>query len=440
MELSAELPAIVVVLLGVDVAVGVRVGVTGFCARLGSGCAVRSRMYPHGLVVFHVPSTDPFFLSWVPSPPPVIVLGPPPNHFVSRPVLYASLSSQEYHSTLEAFYRHRGATGMPSSGGSGGGGAGADTQEDRLVGSPGDPTAAPTTNVSSSNFVAVGNAALAASASGASSSGSATGGSKELSPMPGAGSPLTRGLSSDNISKHGSGGGSNNNPPALSAGDAGEDATARVSAPIGGSSSGARGSTSGGSGGGATSAAGGKAVEETWWVMHEVTPMGTPSASVQSALSAEGAGGGGGSTGGAKGAASAKPGVGAGGARGEEPLGSKPHRKKLADGDDPDAIARGRGSNDTHGVGAGAGAAAGIGDGSSDDSGTGASPPQAAAGAANHGKGLGKRRLYESSDISKLEAQMRSPAKVRRGDMILHLYFPLAQPLSRKPANATSRD
>lgn len=350
-----------------------------------------------------------------------------PGHPLDPACLYyASLSSLEYHETLEAFYRHRGATGMPSGGDS----SGADAQEDRPLGSPGDAAAA-STAAPSSNYVAVGSTALAASASGASSSGSA-GGKKELSPLPG--SPLARGLTADNSSKHG--GSSGKNPPTLPAagasgggvGDAGEDAAARVSAPMGGSSSGTRSGGGGGGSGGMASAPGGKAVEETWWVMHEVTPMGTPAASVQPALSAEGGTGGG--TGGTKGAASATPGTGrsgtgtgtesrggGGGAHGKEQLGSRPHRKKLSDGDGSDTVPWGRASNDAGEVGAGAtssssaAAAAGFGDGAPEESGAGASPSQAGV---NHGKGLGKRRLYESNNISKLEAQMRSSAKVRR--------------------------
>eukprot|EP00903_Cladosiphon_okamuranus_P005970 g5894.t1 len=330
-------------------------------------------------------------------------------------IIAYSLSSHEYHETLEAFYRHRGATGMPSAGGGGGGGSGADAQEDRSLRSPGDAASAAavaSSTVTSSNFVAIGTAALASSAPGTSIGGSTAGGGKELSPPPGMGSPLTRDLSVDNSSKHGTsqalsagggrGGGSGS-------GDTGEEAaSAQVSALIGGSLSGARGNSGGGgSGGGTTSAAGSKAVEETWWVMNEVIPMGTPSASVQSSLSAEGGGGGasgaGSSTGGAKGAVSAKPVGGSGTAHGQEAVVSKPHRKKLAGKDDTDA------------GGVGAAAAPGVGDGGAEEGGAGVSPSQAAAGAGgvNHGKGvgLGKRRLYESSDISKLEAQMRSSAK-----------------------------
>ncbi len=334
-----------------------------------------------------------------------------------------SLSSQEYHEKLGAFYRHRGATGMPMPMPSGA--FVGDAQEDRPLHSPGDAAA----------VAAAGAAALAASASAASIGGSASGVNKETMPL--TGSPLTRGLGIDS-SRHGGGGGSrhgssSSNLPALSAGgDAAEDPAAataaaatpaagsRMSAQIGASSSGARGGT----GGGMTSAAGSRAVEETWWVMHEVSPMGTPSTSVQSGLSTEGGGGGGGGGGGAGARAAAPTKLGAGRSggggggggggthQGDEPStglgGSRALRKKLDDGADTDGVATSRAS-DGGGGAVGAAAVAGFGDGGAEEGGGGVSSTPAGA---NHGKGLGKRRLCESNDMSRLEAQMRSSAKV----------------------------
>ncbi|CAN0194252.1 unnamed protein product, partial [Ectocarpus fasciculatus] len=55
-------------------------------------------------------------------------------------IIAYSLSSQEYHDTLDAFYRHRGATGMPSASGP----SAADAHEDRSMNSPGDAAASTT--------------------------------------------------------------------------------------------------------------------------------------------------------------------------------------------------------------------------------------------------------------------------------------------------------
>ncbi|CAM9521296.1 unnamed protein product, partial [Laminaria digitata] len=307
-------------------------------------------------------------------------------------IIAYSLSSHEYYETLEAFYRHRGATGMPTTGNAGAGGAAAAAATAA--------TAANATGAGADAGVGAGAggagttvaeavAATAAAAAAAASAAAAVAGSMTSAgriagktPAPLLGSPLMGGIrygtplptaiaegTEDPVSRL----------PTLSGGGGGGGGDGGV---VGGGGGG--GGSTGDGGGGGSSAAGNK-LEEAWWVMNEdmSTLSPPPSGVTQSATvavvrrgSALGAGGGGG---GSSGSASSSTG---GGAQTQMML-SKPRRKMLPDGKEGESRR-----------GAGGGGGAGV------------SPLPGL-----RGKRLERRRLYDSPEVSKLEAQMRSPAK-----------------------------
>ena len=195
----------------------------------------------------------------------------------------------------------------------------------------------------------------------------------------------------------------------------------------GGSGGGAGGGSSGGGGDGgglsasasgrsvipvssSANASGGSKLEETWWVMTEDMPTPTLSGVAHPGSSAAVAGVrrgsasmGGGGIGGSGAAAAGSAGASA------QPKGtfSKAQRKMLPEGKEGEGKFRAS-DGATSKTAAGLGDVGyGGGDGAAGGEGTGTSPSLGL-----RGKRLERRRLYDSPEVSKLEAQMRSPAKV----------------------------